>query len=100
MIEPPTPPPNPSISTQTGVGGGVAQQQKDMPEETKTYLSEVERRDMEMVRWMLCGATCATPPLSPAFPPSFLDCATPPSPPLPRFFIHQPTYIPHRSKLS
>lgn len=32
-----------------GVGGGVAQNNKDMPEESKLYLTEVERRDMEMV---------------------------------------------------
>ncbi len=33
----------------TGVGGGEAQKHKDMPEESKQYLTEVERRDMEMV---------------------------------------------------
>lgn len=34
----------------TGVGGGVAQQHKGMAEASKQYLTEVERRDMEMVR--------------------------------------------------
>lgn len=40
----------PRAHTHTGVSGGVIQQHKDMPEESKQYLTEVERRDMEMVR--------------------------------------------------
>jgi len=32
-----------------GVGGDAAQHRKDLSDESKRYLSEVERRDLEMV---------------------------------------------------